>query len=201
MFSDTTPTAGSNSIGATASGLVCGWTDRHEKLAEAIAIFEGTEASVVFPTGYAACMGTVATLGRKADLILSDQLNHASLIDGCRLARAEVSVFPHRDVDAVEHVLRKRSSEFRTTWIVTESVFSMDGHVAPLAELCELADRYGAKLIVDEAHGTGVLGETGRGACQALNVDARVPIRIGTLSKAIGAQGGFVLRGFLRDHG
>ncbi|QDT01680.1 8-amino-7-oxononanoate synthase [Rubripirellula lacrimiformis] len=178
--------------GATASALVCGWTDAHQRLADQIAELESTEAATVFPTGYAACSGVVATLPAAGDLILSDQLNHASLIDGCRLSPAQRVVYPHRDVAFVEQTLRQKRSQFDHIWIVTDGVFSMDGHIAPLAELCDVADRYDARMIVDEAHGTGVLGDNGSGVCEALGVKSRVPIRIGTLSKAIGAQGGFV---------
>jgi 8-amino-7-oxononanoate synthase len=178
--------------GSGASPLVCGWTAAHGQLAETIARFESTEAAVLFPSGYAACSGCVATLAEAGDLILSDQLNHASLIDGCRLSRADRVIYPHRDTNSLEQILTQKRGEFHRVWIVTDGVFSMDGHVAPLPELCELAERHDACLIVDEAHGTGVLGDSGSGVCEALNVKDRVAIRIGTLSKAIGAQGGFV---------
>ncbi len=178
--------------GSMSSALVCGWTDQHQQLADKIARFESTESALLFPTGFAACQGTVATLADQGDLILSDQLNHASLIDGCRLSGATTVVYPHRDCDAVARVLEQQRAEFARVWIVTDSVFSMDGHVAPLPQLCDLARRYDAILIVDEAHATGVLGESGSGLCEALGVKDRVDIRIGTLSKAIGSQGGFV---------
>ncbi|GAA5508363.1 8-amino-7-oxononanoate synthase [Novipirellula caenicola] len=179
--------------GSTASALVCGWTPLHHQLAETIAELESTESAVLFPSGYAACSGTVATLAEAGDLILSDALNHASLIDGCRLSRAECVVYPHRDHEFVASVLKQRRHEFTRVWIVTDGVFSMDGDVAPLVELCDVADPFDASLIVDEAHGTGVLGEMGSGLCEALGVKDRVAIRIGTLSKAIGCQGGFVV--------
>ncbi len=178
--------------GSTASALVCGWSDLHEQLAKRIAALESTESAVLFPSGFAACSGTIATLAEAGDLILSDELNHASLIDGCRLSNAEKVIYPHRDSDAVERVLAQRRAEFARVWIVTDGVFSMDGHVAPLLELCDLAERFDVVVVVDEAHGTGVLGDHGSGVCEALNVKQRVPIRIGTLSKAIGSQGGFV---------
>ena len=178
--------------GSAASPLVCGWTHAHQRLAEAIARFEGTEAALLFPSGFAACSGTVATLAQGDDLILSDQSNHASLIDGCRLARATRRVFRHCDCEHLEAILSDHRGEHDQVWIVTDSVFSMDGHVAPLRRLCEIAERYDAHLVVDEAHSTGVLGTAGSGACEALGVKDRVPIRIGTLSKAIGSQGGFV---------
>lgn len=179
--------------GSTASALVCGWTLLHQQLAETIAELESTESAVLFPSGYAACSGTVATLAEAGDLILSDALNHASLIDGCRLSRAECVVYPHRDYEFVASVLKQRRHEFTRVWIVTDGVFSMDGDVAPLVELCDIADPFDASVIVDEAHGTGVLGETGSGVCEALRVKDRIAIRIGTLSKAIGCQGGFVV--------
>ncbi|WP_182865521.1 aminotransferase class I/II-fold pyridoxal phosphate-dependent enzyme [Rhodopirellula sp. JC639] len=181
-----------DSVGARASGLVCGWTDRHQLLAEKIAAFERTEAAIVFPSGFAACSGTVSALCRQGDLILSDALNHASLIDGCRLSKADRIVYPHRDVKAVARLLAQHRTQYRRVWIVTDSVFSMDGHVAPLRELCGVASDHDATLIVDEAHGTGILGDHVSGACESLGVKDQVPIRIGTLSKALGGQGGFV---------
>lgn len=180
------------SVGARASGLICGWTDRHAVLAQRIAELETTSAAVIFPSGFAACSGTVATLARRGDLILSDQLNHASLIDGCRLSKADRVVYPHRDVEVVADILATRRSNYHRAWIVTDGVFSMDGHLAPLRALVELANRFQADLIVDEAHGTGVLGTHLSGACEALDVKPQVAVRIGTLSKAFGGQGGFV---------
>ena len=184
--------SGTTSTGSGASALVCGWSAQHQALAEQIAQLESTESAVLFPTGFAACSGTVATLAEAGDLILSDRLNHASLIDGCRLSRATRLVFPHRDCDAVQQILQRRRGEFARVWIVTDAVFSMDGHLAPLPRLCDLAEQYDATLIVDEAHGTGVFGRNGSGMCEEFGVKDRVPIRIGTLSKAIGSQGGFV---------
>ena len=187
-----TKTASVDVRGSGASALVCGWTENHQRLADAIAELESTESAVVFPSGYAACSGAIATLARQGDLILSDELNHASLIDGCRMSGANCIVYPHRDCDRVAELLSLHQSEYQTIWIVTDGVFSMDGHIAPLVQLCDLADQFGATVLVDEAHGTGVLGETGSGVCEELNVKNRTPIRIGTLSKAIGCQGGFV---------
>lgn len=178
--------------GAGASPLICGYTELHDELCRRIAEFEQTEAAVLFAGGYAACSGTVATLARAGDLILSDRLNHASLIDGCRLSAARRIVYPHADVAAVAELLQRHRGEYRNVWVITDGVFGMDGNVAPLAELCDLAERFAASLIVDEAHATGVLGEDGSGSCSHCGVKSRVPIRIGTLSKAIGAHGGFV---------
>ncbi|TWT82778.1 8-amino-7-oxononanoate synthase [Planctomycetes bacterium CA13] len=180
------------STGSTSSALVCGWTTLHQTLADKLAALESTESAVLFPSGFAACSGTIATLAEEGDLILSDQLNHASLIDGCRLSMAKCIVYPHRDVLFVEDVLEKQREHFRRVWIVTDGVFSMDGDVAPLTPLCDLADKFEATVVVDEAHGTGVLGKTGSGVCEALGEKHRIPIRIGTLSKAVGSQGGFV---------
>lgn len=180
------------SHGSGASTLVSGWTSLHETVADLISDWESTEATIVFPSGYAACSGVIATLPGPNDLVLSDQLNHASIIDGCRLAQGGCNVFPHRDWRAVRQMLFKHRSRYDQVWIVTDGVFSMDGSVAPLVELVGLAEQFDAVLIVDEAHGTGVVGPTGCGVCEAMGVRDQVPIRIGTLSKAIGSQGGFV---------
>jgi 8-amino-7-oxononanoate synthase len=178
--------------GSGASPLVCGYSDDHKRLCQLIADLEQTEAAVLFPSGYAACSGAAATLPQAGDLILSDQLNHASLIDGCRLSAAQKIVYPHRDIQAVESLLAANRSRYANVWIITDSVFGMDGNLAPLPQLCDLADQYDAIVLVDEAHATGVLGEDGSGATAHMNVKSRIAIRIGTLSKAIGAHGGFV---------
>ena len=178
--------------GSGASALLSGWTAQHQRLSEQIAELEGTESAVLFPTGFAACSGTVSALAEAGDLILSDQLNHASLIDGCRMSRAERIVYPHADWQAVDRILRQRRDEFARVWIVTNTVFGMDGYVAPMDRLNEIAQTHAAILIADEAHGTGVFGEDGSGVCEAMGVKDQVAIRIGTLSKAVGSQGGFV---------
>ncbi len=178
--------------GSGASPLVCGYTSEHDQLCQQLAQWEQTEAAVLFPSGYAACSGVAATLPQAGDLILSDQLNHASLIDGCRLSAAQKLVYPHADAQAVGKLLAEHRSQFNRVWIITDGVFGMDGDLAPLRQLSDLADEYQAILIVDEAHGSGVLGEDGSGACAHVGVKSRVPIRIGTLSKAIGSHGGFV---------
>lgn len=179
------------SIGARASPLVCGRLDWHERLERSIAAFEGQPDALLFPTGMAANIGTVAALCRPGDLILCDRFNHASLVDGSRLSQAQVRVYRHDDLGTLERELAKGAASNRR-WIVTDTVFSMDGDLAPLPELCDIADRFGASLIVDEAHGTGVFGHLGRGVCEMSGVEDRVAVRIGTLSKAVGAQGGFV---------
>jgi len=178
--------------GSSASALLSGWTTYHQQLSEQIAHFEETEAAVLFPTGFAACSGAISALAEAGDLILSDELNHASLIDGCRLSRAECVVYPHGDWRTVEHILQQQRQKFARVWIVTNTVFGMDGCIAPLDDLQVTADRYDACVIADEAHGTGVIGNDGSGVCDALGVKNEVKIRIGTLSKAVGSQGGFV---------
>jgi len=181
----------SGSVGARASPLVCGRTEWHERLEQRLAQFEAQPDAILFPTGMAANVGTIAALCGPGDLILCDRFNHASLVDGCRLSQAQLRVYRHDDLATLERELKKGAANARR-WIVTDTVFSMDGDLAPLPDLCDIAGRCGANLIVDEAHATGVFGDNGRGACEALNVEDRVAVRIGTLSKAIGVQGGFV---------
>jgi 8-amino-7-oxononanoate synthase len=184
--------AGRYGWGAGASPLVSGWTDEHQALVEALAAFERTEAAVLFPTGFAANMGTVAALVGKEDAVYSDRLNHACLIDGARLSRASVRVYPHNDPGALAATLERDRGRFRRALIVTDGVFSMDGDLAPLAEIVGIAERFGAMLLVDEAHATGVFGPDGRGAASACGVAERIGVRVGTLSKALGSLGGFV---------
>ena len=178
-------------VGARASALVIGRTEWHARLEQALAKFEGQESAILFPTGYAANVGTIAALVDQNDVVFSDRLNHASLIDGCRLSGAKLRVFAHSDLDTLERELHN-AAEFRRRLIVTDAVFSMDGDLARLRELCDLAERFEADVLVDEAHGTGVFGEHGRGVCEQLGVEDRIAVRVGTLSKAIGTLGGFV---------
>ncbi|MGB1925128.1 MAG: aminotransferase class I/II-fold pyridoxal phosphate-dependent enzyme [Rubripirellula sp.] len=182
----------SHRCGSGASALVSGWSNLHQDLAADLSLFESKDAVCVFPSGYAASSGTVSTLTREGDLILSDELNHASLIDGCRLSKASCLIYPHRDMSALRELLRAHRHRFKNAWIVTDSVFSMDGHLAPLNAICDLRDEFDAAVIIDEAHATGVLGENGSGLAEWLNVKHRVDVVIGTLSKAIGSHGGFV---------
>jgi 8-amino-7-oxononanoate synthase len=177
--------------GAGASPLVTGHAQAHQRLEERLAAFEGAQAALVFSSGYAANMGAIAALAGRGDVIYADQRNHASMIDGCRLSRAEVHIYPHCDARALAGMLAKGGAACRRL-IITESVFSMDGDLAPLAELAELAERHDCMLLVDEAHATGVFGPKGRGLCEVLGADERVSVRIGTLSKALGSAGGFV---------
>lgn len=178
-------------VGSRASALVVGRTEWHARLEQALARFEGQEAAILFPTGYAANVGTIAALVDENDVVFCDRLNHASLIDGCRLSGAKLRVFRHSELETLERELHK-AYDSRRRLIVTDAVFSMDGDVAPLRELCDLAERFEADVLVDEAHGTGVFGEHGRGVCEQLGVEDRVAVRVGTLSKAIGTLGGFV---------
>ncbi len=178
-------------VGSRASPLVCGRTEWHARLERRLAEFEAQPAAILFPTGMAANVGTVAALAGPGDVVLCDRLNHASLVDGCRLSGARLRVYSHTDLSVLERELDK-AADARRRWIVTDGVFSMDGDLAPLPKLCDLADRFDAALIVDEAHGTGVFGAQGRGAAELLAVGQRIAVRVGTLSKAVGTLGGFV---------
>ena len=178
-------------FGAGASPLVSGHSQAHERLEAAIADLLAVPAAVTFPSGFAANTATIAALVGPGDLVASDARNHASIIDGCRLSRAAVAVYPHRDVAALDAALAAAGTA-RRRLIVTDSLFSMDGTVAPLADLCAVAERHGAMLMVDEAHATGVFGARGSGLVEEAGCADGVHVRVGTLSKALGAAGGFV---------
>ncbi len=177
--------------GARASSLVSGRTPLHEELENALALFEGTSAAVLFPSGYAANVGVITSLVQAGDVVYCDRLNHASLIDGCRLSGARLRVYTHLDLSQLAHELEK-SQDARRRLIVTDSLFSMDGDAAPLVEINELAEQTQSMLLIDEAHATGVYGATGRGWCEEIGLNESTIVRVGTLSKACGSQGGFV---------
>ena len=177
-------------VGSGASRLIGGHMDVHAELEDAVARFKGTEASLVFGSGYLANLGILSTLGGPDATIFSDELNHASIVDGCRLARARVEVYRHRDVSQLSDLL-KRSRAARKI-VVTDGVFSMDGDIAPLPDLVEAKDRHGALLVVDDAHATGVLPPRGRGTTDHFGLDGRVEIQMGTLSKALGTYGAYI---------
>jgi 8-amino-7-oxononanoate synthase len=177
-------------VGAGASRLVVGHLALHEEVEARLAAFKGTEAAVIFSTGYMANLGVISALMGPSDTVLCDKLNHASIYDGIRLSGANLVRFPHRDMNRLEALLQKANPGRRL--IVTDSVFSVDGDLAPLQEMVELKDRYGAMLMVDEAHATGVLGPQGAGLAAALGLTHRVEVHMGTSSKALGSLGGYV---------
>jgi 8-amino-7-oxononanoate synthase len=180
--------------GAGASRLVSGTTVFHERLENAIAEFKGTEAALVYSTGYMANLGAISTLIGEEDLIILDHFNHASIVEAARLSKAKIWVYPHADVQRLNEILKNASERsFRRKWVITETLFSMDGDIAPLPEISEICRKYKAFLMIDEAHATGVLGDRGRGAMEYFSMTADcVDIMIGTLSKALGSLGGFV---------
>jgi 8-amino-7-oxononanoate synthase len=177
--------------GSGASRLISGNMTIHRRLEEALAGFKGSEACVLFGSGYLANSGVVSALAREGDVVFSDALNHASIVDGCRLSRAETFVYDHCDVDHPDWGLRQ--AEGRGALIVTDGVFSMDGDVAPLRDIVELAHRHDARVMVDEAHGTGCIGPGGRGLVAELGLEGDVDVIVGTLGKALGSYGAYVL--------
>jgi 8-amino-7-oxononanoate synthase len=178
--------------GSGASGHVTGYTSVQQQLEEAIAQWLGTERCVVFGSGYAANLATLSALVGREDRVFSDQLNHASLIDGCRLSRATVSIYPHGDFEQLQRMLVEGIASESQSWVITDSVFSMEGDLAPLERLADVAERSGALMMVDEAHATGVIGPEGRGAIAEAGLERKVAVHLGTLSKAFGGVGGFV---------
>ncbi len=178
-------------VGSGSVRSIAGTMDIHMELERRLAEFKKTEAVVVFQSGFAANAGTVAAVLSKEDVVVSDELNHASIIDGCRLSRATIKVFPHKDVDAARRVLRELPAGQRKL-LITDGVFSMDGDVGALPGLCALAEEFGCIMMVDDAHASGVFGRNGRGTIDHFGMHGRVDIQVGTLSKAMGALGGYV---------
>src|SRR5438105_9837992 len=179
-------------VGSGAVRTIAGTMKIHVELEEKIARFKNVEACVVFQSGFAANAGTVSAILGKEDFIISDELNHASIIDGARLSRATIKVFRHKDVAQAEELLKEVADKGGHKLLISDGVFSMDGDIAPLPALCDLAEKYGAIMMVDDAHSSGVLGRNGRGTIDHFNVHGRVDVQVGTLSKAIGAIGGYV---------
>jgi glycine C-acetyltransferase/8-amino-7-oxononanoate synthase len=177
--------------GAGAARLISGSLPPHQELESALAQFKGTEAALTFSSGYLANIGTIPALIGRDGLILADRLCHASLIDGCRLSAADFRVYRHNDTDHLESLLSARR-QARQTLIVTDGLFSMDGDLAPLPELCRLAKTYEAELYIDDAHGTGVMGPHGRGTAEHFGLDADLPFQMGTLGKAFGSSGAYL---------
>jgi len=178
-------------VGAGASRLVCGSMTIHRRLEERLASFKGTESAVLFGSGYLANMGAIEALAGPGDAIFSDELNHASIVDGCRLSRAAVIPYRHGDVEHLDWCLRRRGGQGGRL-IVTDSVFSMDGDLAPLPEIVALAREHDARTLVDEAHATGVLGPGGSGAAAAAGLEGEIDVIVGTLGKALGSYGAYV---------
>jgi len=179
-------------VGSGAVRTISGTMSLHMQLEERIAAFKRVEACVVFQSGFAANAGTVAAILGPEDHIVSDELNHASIIDGCRLSKAKIHVYPHKDVAAADKILEELASAPGRKLLVTDGVFSMDGDIAPLPGLVEAAERRGAIMMIDDAHSSGVLGRNGRGTVDHFDLHGRVDIQVGTLSKAIGVLGGYV---------
>ena len=169
-------------VGSGASPLITGHSETHERLQRRLADFEGAEAALVFPSGFAANLAAVTALAGPGDVVFSDAKTHASIFDGCRLSRADVRVYPHGDWPRLDSLL-SRDTGHRRRLIVSDSLFSMDGDLGPLVELAEVVRRREAMLLIDEAHATGVFGETGRGAAEHLGVEGAITARVGTLSK------------------
>ena len=197
-------------VGSGAVRTIAGTMELHEELERRLAIFKHTEATLVFQSGFTANSGVIPTITTDLDLIVSDELNHASIIDGVRLSKASRAVYPHKDVNGLEAVLKDARTkavaggsrgEYRRILVITDGVFSMDGDIAPLPGICDVADRYGAAVMVDDAHASGVLGRNGRGTIDHFDLHGRVDIQVGTLSKAVGVLGGYVAgRQHLRDY-
>lgn len=179
-------------VGAGAVRTIVGNMDIHEELDHIIAEFKKEEAAMVFQSGFLCNLGTIQAVTEKGDLIISDELNHASIIDGVRLSRADKAIYRHSDMDHLESILKEKRNQYKRVLIITDGVFSMDGDIAKLPEIVELAEKYEAMTYVDDAHGSGVLGESGRGTVDHFGLNGKIDFVIGTLSKAIGVVGGYV---------
>jgi glycine C-acetyltransferase len=178
-------------VGSGSVRTIAGTMAIHMELERRLAAFKKTEAVVVFQSGFAANAGTVSAILTRDDVIVSDELNHASIIDGARLSRAAIKVFPHRDVSAARQILRELPAATRKL-LITDGVFSMDGDLGPLPDLCDLSEEFGCIMMVDDAHASGVFGANGRGTVDHFGVHGRVDVQVGTLSKAVGVLGGYV---------
>ena len=178
--------------GSGAVRTIAGTMTIHRELEKRFAAFKGAEDAIMFQSGFTANSGTVGAILTKEDVIVSDQLNHASIIDGARLSRAEIKVFPHKDVEAADQLLEETKREGRHQLLITDGVFSMEGDIAPLPGLVEVAEKHGAIMMIDDAHASGVLGQNGRGTVDHFGLHGRVEIQVGTLSKAVGVLGGFI---------
>jgi len=177
-------------VGAGAVRTIAGTLALHEELESRLARFKGVDATLVLQSGFATNQGVINTLTREGDVIFSDELNHASIIDGCRLSKAKTIRWSHKDIGALEEALEKNPTD-GLALVITDGVFSMDGDIAPLPRIVDAAGRFGAVVMVDDAHGSGVLGKSGKGSVHHFGLDGRVPIQVGTLSKAWGAMGGY----------
>lgn len=184
--------------GACASRLIAGNMEVHEDLEKRVARFKGCQSALLFSTGYMANIGAITSLAGENDLVLSDELNHASIIDGCKLSGARIEVYPHKDVRKIKEILAKEVMSYpmnlsKKKVIITDGVFSMDGDIAPLPEIMEVANHYSATLIVDDAHATGVLGKDGKGTAAYFGIEGENLIHMGTFSKALGSLGGYIV--------
>ena len=181
-------------LGAAASRLITGTLAPHKVLEEQLAAFKGTEAAISFSSGYAAAVGTITAIADRQDVVILDKLAHASLIDGARLSGAQLRIFPHNDLSKLREILEWAHEHYPNAkiWIITESLFSMDGDYSPLCDLVGLKDEYGANLFLDEAHATGVIGPGGKGLAAHWGLGQRIEVQMGTLSKALGGSGGFI---------
>lgn len=177
--------------GMGAVSVYAGICDIHKELEKRIANFYNTEDAVLFPSGYGTNIGVISALCSKGDIIINDSANHASIFDGSKLSGADVRVYPHNNMEALEHILKKCEKKNRAKLIITDGVFSMYGDIARLDKICELAEKYNAKVMVDDAHGLGIVGATGRGSAQVYNIGDKIDLHVGMLSKTAGALGGY----------